>query len=142
MENGEFKFECQHGPQECEGNVVHACALAKYSPADAAAFINCSMAVFNSPITDPGCASSLGLNYTKVEECANKSWEGKTLLAANGIRTHDLQPTLYYVPWILIDNEFTTENLDLAQRNLMGLLCGKLGAANATVPPECSERMH
>jgi len=139
--NGTFQFDCQHGNQECEGNRVHACALQKLPAADAAAFINCSMALFNSPITDPDCAASLGLNYTKIENCLN-TWEASTLLAANGIRTHDLEPTLYYVPWIMFNNVFTVEDLDVAQRDLLGLLCDKLDSANVTAPAQCGNKMH
>ncbi|CAG7829263.1 unnamed protein product, partial [Allacma fusca] len=80
--NGNYTFQCQHGPRECEGNKVHACAL-KYLPEESqAAFINCSMSSSTPPEAGPSCASQLGLNFTRVEQCINE--DGPGLLAANG----------------------------------------------------------
>lgn len=97
------------------------------------------MNVFNSPITDPQCAADLGLNYTKIQNCLD-SWEADALLAVNGIRTHDLQPTLYYVPWIMFNNVFTTADLDRAQRDLLGLLCDRLESSNVSMPSQCRSK--
>lgn len=43
VQNGsEWIFTCQHGPRECEGNVIEACALKKYDLASQALpFIIC-----------------------------------------------------------------------------------------------------
>src|SRR5258707_80966 len=43
--NGSYTFECQHGPIECLGNKLHACAIKKLSIGnDLASFLNCSIA--------------------------------------------------------------------------------------------------
>jgi len=131
--NGNYTFQCQHGPRECEGNKVHACAL-KYLPEESqAAFINCSMSSSTPPEAGPSCASQLGLNFTRVEQCINE--DGPGLLAANGNRTHNLNPELYYVPWILYNGQFNVSDLDESQKDFAGLLCKKLGSNG---PKECS----
>jgi len=132
--NGTFYFDCQHGNNECLGNKIHACALAKMSKIDSFALINCMMDNFDAPNDGPICATRLGLNYTAVDACYN-GWEGDTLLAAHGIKTHDLNPTLYYVPWIMYEDVWTAEDMIGSEVNLMQVLCRKLPAGNR--PPQC-----
>lgn len=135
-------FNCQHGADECAGNKIHSCAVQKLPPAHASAFVNCSMANFRSPGGDPGCATELGFNFTeRIQPCVD-SWEGDALLATNGIKTHDLRPKLYYVPWIQFDRKFSTEDLDLAQRDLLGLLCNKLNAKGLAPEAECKDKLN
>lgn len=43
-ENGSYSFDCHHGPNECYGNKVQACALAHLSDlSDKIDFVNCVM---------------------------------------------------------------------------------------------------
>jgi len=116
---------CQHGQNECLGNIQHACALAKLPKNESAALINCMMDNFDAPNDAEMCATQLGIDYTRVGECYN-SWEGPTLKAANGIRTHELSPTLYYVPWITYDDVWTVEDMQNSELNLLGVICQKL----------------
>ncbi|OXA57376.1 GILT-like protein 1 [Folsomia candida] len=134
--NGTFEFVCQHGRNECLGNMIHGCALAKLAKNESAAYINCMMDSFNAPIDAEACAISLGLNYTRIGECYN-NWEGPTILASAGIRTHDLVPTLYYVPWIVYNDVWRVEDMIGSEQNLMNVICQKL--ENSTRPTQCDQ---
>lgn len=129
--NGDYTFVCQHGDRECEGNKMHACALKHLPAASREAFINCSMSSASPPEAGPNCANSLGLNFTPVQECIRT--EGPALLAANGNRTHSLDPALYYVPWILYNGDFTVEDLTDSQSDFLTTLCKKLGSSGPSV---------
>jgi hypothetical protein len=94
------------------------------------------MTSFDAPNDAPTCAQELGLNYTVIEDCYN-SWEGQTLLAAKGIQTHDLNPALYYVPWIMFDGMWRVEDMTGSEANLLNVLCEKLG--NSTSKPAACE---
>lgn len=134
--DGTWDFVCQHGINECLGNMYHSCALAKYNRSESAAFINCMMTSFDAPNDAEECATELGLDFGRLSNCYT-SWEGTTLLAANGIKTHDLEPTLYYVPWILYQDMWTEEDMTGSEFNLLGVVCEKL--ANSTSrPPQCT----
>lgn len=40
--NGTFEFTCQHGPRECEGNIVEGCANLLAKDVDQSlSFVNC-----------------------------------------------------------------------------------------------------
>lgn len=125
--NGTYTFVCQHGDAECEGNKMQACALALYPSYIRSAFINCSMSASYPPNAGPECAQQLLLNWNPLEDCWHgEAKRGAALLAANGVRTHALEPTLYYVPWILYNGVFTVEDLNNSQANLMDTVCKKL----------------
>lgn len=112
--------------------MIHACALAKMSKAESAAYINCMMTSFQAPADAKSCAADIGVDYDGVFECYN-NWEGPTLLAAHGIKTHDLNPTLYYVPWITYDDVWDVNDMTGSEQNLMNVICTKL--ANSTSKP-------
>ena len=104
---------------------MHACALRYLPESSGPAFINCSMSSADPPTAGPACAQALGLNFAPVEACINN--DGTALLAANGNRTHSLNPTLYFVPWILYDGVFTETDLNSSLTKFEALVCDKLG---------------
>ena len=100
-------IECQHGPEECYGNVVQACLLfanggdAKQS----LTFITCMIEQPNSDDTHSAakkCADDLKLDWSSLSACANGP-QGTKLIAANKAKTDALNPAHQYVPWILIN---------------------------------------
>lgn len=82
------------------------------------------------------CAQQLGVDFQVLLDCYT-SWEGATLLAANGIKTHGLDPQLYYVPWIMYNDIWTLDDMVNSEQNLPSLLCQKLSDSNSTLPPMC-----
>ena len=123
---------CQHGPNECYGNKVHACAIASLESGTAAAFVNCSMSQPDPPSAGPVCANLLNVSYSRIEECVN-SQEGEFLLAAYGVRTHSQTPSVYWLPWITYNNTFYEQDLDASQQDLLPVVCKHL----VTKPQSC-----
>lgn len=99
-----YTFKCQHGPAECQGNMVHACAI-KYvaKPALLMEYVKCMMNDNYEPKTAGAkCAESLGIDWSVIDKCVD-SREGQELLAMYGDDTHSLRPKISFVPTILLD---------------------------------------
>ncbi|KAH8358711.1 hypothetical protein KR093_001878 [Drosophila rubida] len=109
-------FTCHHGPNECYGNKVHACAIDKIQSDSyrldstreslTLDFINCLMkAGKNFPDNVyPGqrCASESQVNWENIKVCANTT-EGSALLRQAGDLTAKLKEPLTSVPTILFN---------------------------------------
>ncbi|XP_017491966.1 PREDICTED: uncharacterized protein LOC108380108, partial [Rhagoletis zephyria] len=133
-------IECQHGPEECYGNVVQACLLfanggdAKQS----LTFITCMIEQPNSDDTHSAakkCADDLKLDWSSLSACANGP-QGAKLIAANKAKTDALNPAHQYVPWILINGVHTEDLENKCLANLLGYLCKNYLPKNQ---PECKQ---
>jgi len=135
LPNGTYTFVCQHGEAECYGNRVHACAISQLQPEISAAFVNCTMSQSDPSQAGQYCSDQLKIHYSPIQTCA-ESQDGNELLAQNGVRTYNLNPRLYWVPWITYDDEFFPDDLDPSQINLLPVVCKHLRGSK---PRECSE---
>ncbi|KAK9717461.1 Gamma interferon inducible lysosomal thiol reductase (GILT) [Popillia japonica] len=118
-----FKFECQHGPRECELNIHHACGI-KYASSDSqkVKFVNCMMREAtenngNNAVTT--CTKQTGISFDNVSRCYSGK-EGQTLHAGHGDRTETFAPS--FIPTILFNNTFDQYNQDRALNNLCSLV--------------------
>ena len=118
---------CQHGEEECSGNIYQACLLDKLDGRDSqeVPVINCIMGdknpeeatqrvfvgavhgclVCDSYVSLFQCMEEVGITeprFDEVEKCHN-SVKGQDLLHAIGVRTQSLKPSLYFIPWIRIN---------------------------------------
>jgi interferon gamma-inducible protein 30 len=59
--NGKLLFNCQHGPIECHGNKVHACAVASVTPSSLLLRYTTCMITDNSDPEEAGQAVGLKL---------------------------------------------------------------------------------
>ncbi|XP_071521691.1 gamma-interferon-inducible lysosomal thiol reductase-like [Panulirus ornatus] len=118
-----YTFECQHGPDECEGNMMLTCAKG-YIPSEEQfmAFTNCVMTNFVGAAAGKQCAHEAGVDFANIENCYN-TVEGQQLQHQVGLKQATLDPQLIYVPWILIDDVFSEEQLSAAQEDLRGVVC-------------------
>ena len=96
-----YNFQCQHGPAECQGNMVHACATeVVQSPSLVLKYIKCMIGDNYSPLeAGERCANSVGIAWEKIERCVTGT-EGHGLLAGFGDMTHKLQPRVSFIPTI------------------------------------------
>ncbi|RXG73043.1 Gamma-interferon-inducible lysosomal thiol reductase [Armadillidium vulgare] len=132
---GGYTFECQHGPDECYGNKVLACGQQYITNHNTFLEFNfCVMGAEDPPSSGEECANQVGASATDIITCAN-STEGEFLLHEVGLVEAKLDPQLTYVPWIIINDEFTQENLDAAQEDLKTLVCNTY---QGTPPAACS----
>lgn len=116
--DGSYSFICQHGQDECTGNMVEACAM-KYHPKteDHLPFILCLENGENSPARDgQKCAKAQGWSdWTDINTCVNGK-EGVALMHAIAQKTGALQPPHTYVPWpVLNGSPLDPDSSDLTQ---------------------------
>ncbi|ENN81445.1 hypothetical protein HUJ04_000988 [Dendroctonus ponderosae] len=146
----EYEFECHHGPKECEGNKIQACALKLIDGGRktegigfnkvTVGFINCLMdkterkgndATF--PVKD--CAEINHVNNLNIiENCAGHT-DGSNYLANLGALTKAVADPLASVPTIVFNQNFKSEDNTLAQTNFVKALCQYI---QGTKPSDCN----
>ena len=127
-------FECQHGEQECQMNLVETCALHLLShPRQFMPYIHC---VENKPSLENAqkCAEDLDIEWAPISSCYNGS-EGNFLEHQMAQKTDALQPKHTYVPWLVIDGVHTEKMQEQAQNNLAGFICKQYKGEK---PEECN----
>ncbi|KAF4521313.1 hypothetical protein B566_EDAN002317 [Ephemera danica] len=104
--SGKYLFNCQHGPTECHGNKVHACAVESVAPSDLLLRYTTCMISDNSDPDEAGrkCANSLGIEWEPIKKCTH-SEEGDKLLAQHGESTKRLHPKVAFIPTIRVNEE-------------------------------------
>lgn len=92
-------FWCQHGEEECYGNMVELCAV-HHNPDTYWKFIMCQeLAGKFDDDQVKKCAAEGGLDYDEIVECA-KGTEGPQL----HLEAADLTPPEHtYVPWVTVN---------------------------------------
>ncbi|NP_001017196.1 gamma-interferon-inducible lysosomal thiol reductase precursor [Xenopus tropicalis] len=122
---GKWVFDCQHGPEECLGNMMEACLIHilddiyKYFP-----IIFCMESSNNVTKSLESCLAVYApeLPLKTVLECVNGDL-GNKLMHENAQKTKGLSPPHNYVPWIVIDGMHTDDLQAQAQSSLFNLVC-------------------
>ncbi|VEN53123.1 unnamed protein product [Callosobruchus maculatus] len=114
-------FKCQHGPQECYGNVIHACALASNPLKTALDFIYCSEGQADrvSDETFQKCATEVGIKFEDLKHCTET--EGDSLIVANAKKSAKVGYS--WVPFVTFNDEYDEDVSKEAQEDLKGLVC-------------------
>ncbi|KAK3913793.1 Gamma-interferon-inducible lysosomal thiol reductase [Frankliniella fusca] len=116
-----FKFECQHGPQECLANKVHACGLKLILNADTRVqYVTCMINDnWNPEEAGSRCAKKYELDWDSIWECA-KGNEGSKLLSLYGKKTDKLG-SIDFVPTIALQG--STDKQPAILKNLFKEIC-------------------
>ena len=124
QQGGKWLFECQHGQEECYGNLIETCAIHYHSNATVFfPFIYCIESSTSLPRNIASeCASKLGLDYSQIRSCVEGSL-GNQLEHEMALRTNALQPPHQYVPWVTLNGVHTERIQSEAQNNLIQLIC-------------------
>ncbi|KAF7286164.1 hypothetical protein GWI33_007126 [Rhynchophorus ferrugineus] len=150
FKTNEYEFTCHHGPNECYGNKIQACALKLIDGGRkteglgfnrvSAGFINCLMDKSNKntvPTNYPTkeCAElNRVTNLNIIENCAGHT-DGSNYLANLGSLTKAVQDPLKSVPTIVFNQKLKPEDNSLAQTNFVKALCSYI---NGPKPNECN----
>uniref|UniRef100_A0A8C6TY26 Gamma-interferon-inducible lysosomal thiol reductase n=1 Tax=Neogobius melanostomus TaxID=47308 RepID=A0A8C6TY26_9GOBI len=115
-----YVFTCQHGEQECLGNMIQACLL-NLTKTNAFNIIFCMEAAVNviqaaKPLFAPQ------LSYEKLMSCV-KGDLGNHLMHQNALKTEALKPPHTFVPWITINGIHTDDLQKKAMSSLIPLVC-------------------
>jgi len=139
LPDGSWKFQCQHGGRECQGNILEACIM-NHLDWDSSVYmpvISCMEGADDPVYAALGCVRDLSkLNYQDVDKCA-KGAEGNALMHQIAVKTEGLSPAHQYVPWIVVNGIHNKQVQDEAQEDLLSYVC-KL--YKGTKPKECMQQ--
>ena len=137
-DDGNVTFRCQHGPRECGGNMMQACAIDAlgYNQSSVIPFVNCLKKQRRPDMAGPKCAQQLGIDYEPIRTCTEGT-KGQQLLMEAGRKTLGLSPRLNFVPWININDQHSEEIQDGALADLVRLVCLKYEGEDA--PDKCDQ---
>ncbi|KAK1786217.1 hypothetical protein P4O66_017936 [Electrophorus voltai] len=118
-----YVFICQHGEDECLGNMIETCMLNKMGAA-AYRVIDCMESAAHVLNAAKPCAELFSPNtsWDTVMDCV-KGDLGNQLMHENALKTEALKPPHQYVPWVTINGEHTEELQVKAMNSLFNLVC-------------------
>ncbi|XP_071535492.1 uncharacterized protein [Panulirus ornatus] len=119
---GDYHFQCQHGPHECHGNRVMSCAQNSLPITSQYQLFMCMMTKTDPSSSGKQCSEEVGINWAPIDECST-SRAGAKLLYANGIRTANLKPRVYFIPTITIDGHYSDHQLRSSLSDLKSQIC-------------------
>merc|ERR1712002_812221 len=108
-------YECQHGPVECQGNMLHACAI-KYS-ANPVEYVNYLACMEEEGMENPlqvgeSCANKLNIDWNTINTCYEV--EGNDLFEEMGRKNAEYAPERVPVPSVGINGkESSMATIDL-----------------------------
>ncbi|CAF0936065.1 unnamed protein product [Adineta steineri] len=135
-----YQFYCQHGSDECYGNLIHTCVIHLYPDTTAhLPFIYCTESTDGDVETvATQCAEKTSVDFNKVNSCV-QSRLGNQLQHLYANQTDSLQPPHQYVPWITINGEHTEEMEQAAEKDLIGVVCKSYKGSNP--PAQCTKNL-
>jgi len=149
--DGTWTYTCQHGVNECIGNMYEACAIEHYNTTTGKVptwwpFIYCmykSQDAGNATVAEK-CATNNGINWQTVTTCAStdpqkgSKEDGNPLMHTLAVETGALIPPHTFTPWVVVDGKpLTSSQLDLP---LTPIVCNTYSAKNpntCTLPSAC-----
>jgi len=113
----DYVYVCQHGTEECFGNMIQACAMDLLDIDVYMPFIICmedrSIKV-SQESSSYDCAMDQGLNIKDIQDCT-EGFTGNQLMRSVGedtkrLRDNDPLSNKTYVPWLLLQGKHSTES--------------------------------
>ncbi|KAH9366261.1 hypothetical protein HPB48_008319 [Haemaphysalis longicornis] len=134
-----YHYSCQHGPEECFGNVVQSCAAHIFNDTILSlAFVTCMSLAQRPQEAGEECARGIARNWNAIQRCAHGG-TGLRLQDQMSERTWNLDPPHHYVPWIVVNGEHTDDIQAMAQTDLLRVVCD--ATPDGRKPPPCFEDM-
>ncbi|CAF1050307.1 unnamed protein product [Rotaria sordida] len=133
-----YQFYCQHGPDECYANLIHTCVIALYPETQQhIPFIYCMDSIVDDvEKVARQCAKNTSIDFEKVATCTN-SRMGNQLQHTYAVETERTKPTEGFVPWVTLNGNHTKEIQDLAETDLISLICDTYKGPNP--PARCKK---
>ncbi|XP_046650297.1 GILT-like protein 1 [Daphnia pulicaria] len=126
-------FTCQHRELECQGNKIHACGI-KYisNRSKQLNFASCLINNIRNPQSvAESCALEVNANWDEIQKCSI-SMEGSELLKGYGEETHNLSPSVTFIPTVVLDKNQGHQKDIL--KDLLKEVCSKYSGDK---PPPC-----
>ncbi|XP_063003467.1 gamma-interferon-inducible lysosomal thiol reductase [Elgaria multicarinata webbii] len=130
-----WEFDCQHGEDECLGNMMETCIL--HLLPDPLFHMLTIFCLESSIYVSRNLQTCMKLYFPHVPldnitNCVNGEL-GNKLMHQNAQLTEGLKPPHDYVPWILVNGKHTEDLQKQAQESLFKLVCS-LYEANPILP--------
>ncbi|XP_015594244.1 GILT-like protein 1 [Cephus cinctus] len=134
-QTGKWEFVCQHGIHECNGNIAQACGLAEIGNLSldfqqrqdlAVNFVGCVMSDRHPATAVPRCTEHVRLaeaSRNRINQCKNNT-EGDELLVAAGNKSNLVQSPLSFVPTIVLNENFDSDQQYNLLYNFEAFICG------------------
>ncbi|KAL4634787.1 gamma-interferon-inducible lysosomal thiol reductase [Arapaima gigas] len=118
-----YTFSCQHGEQECLGNMIETCVLNMIVEA-AFPIIYCMESSVDVISAGESCLKLYApkVTWESIMSCV-KGDLGNKLMHKNAQETAALNPPHQYVPWITINGKHTEDLQNKAMSSLFNLVC-------------------
>jgi len=138
-ENGKISFQCHHGPNECFSNKIHACVLnTSLSTEEIIKFVSCSIGSYQEKNLRL-CAEEVNLSYDLLKMCANNI-AGSNFLAKYGDITLNVDPVITFVPTIIFNNSYSSENQNDSLNDFLFTACSLIEDKPEKCPAKISKR--
>ncbi|KAM6918868.1 gamma-interferon-inducible lysosomal thiol reductase [Xenentodon cancila] len=135
-----YTYVCQHGEQECLGNMLETCVLNMSSMAFPIIF--CMESSTDVIKAAESCVQLYDsqLSMDKLQACVSGDL-GNQLMHQNALQTKALNPPHDYVPWVTINGVHTEDLQGKAMSSLFTLVCNMYKGSK---PPACggSQKVH
>ncbi|XP_033837717.1 gamma-interferon-inducible lysosomal thiol reductase-like [Periophthalmus magnuspinnatus] len=120
-----YVFTCQHGEQECLGNMIQSCLL-NMTRSNALIIIFCMEAATDVIKAAKSCVELYApqILWDKVMGCVNGDL-GNQIMHQNALKTKALKPPHTFVPWITVNGVHTDDLQDKAMSSLISLVCNE-----------------
>lgn len=130
--NDGYEFVCQHGPIECQANMIHACSIDVIKdPSTRLQFVTCMIENNIEPIEIMNkCAAEIAVDVESIGKCSNTA-RGKELLAKYGEMTNSLVPRVSFIPTVTLNGD--SEHQAKILKNLLREVCLHF----KVIPKEC-----
>ncbi|XP_058824551.1 GILT-like protein 2 [Topomyia yanbarensis] len=133
--DGSLAFDCQHGPIECESNIIHACVVEAVH--DARTRLNMVACMIRDNMIPKDafyrCAKEYSVEIESIQKCYD-SPHGAELLKLHGEATHALRPAVSFIPTITLDGQQGRQASIL--KDLFGEVC-KVASGRGPKPVAC-----
>ncbi|GIY59768.1 gamma-interferon-inducible lysosomal thiol reductase [Caerostris extrusa] len=124
-QHDEYTFTCQHGPDECYGNMVQTCYIELVNNTESQIkFINCAFDNHYQSKSLEKCIGDLDLRR-QVKKCVTSPM-GKNLEYQMAKKTESLNPAQSFIPWVTINGQGSNDINNKAIADLMTVICNEI----------------
>ena len=135
LQNGLYKFTCQHGALECTLDTIETCVDNIYKkPEKIIPYVYC-VADENTVSAAEKCSVGYGMDWKKIDKCRNGIM-GNRLHHDVGVKT----PKHTYIPWIVINGD--SSNQEYLRNNLKEEVCSKYKGKKPSACKKVKKRMY
>ncbi|XP_064424541.1 gamma-interferon-inducible lysosomal thiol reductase isoform X2 [Latimeria chalumnae] len=137
-QGGKWVFQCQHGEEECLGNMIEVCLI--HLLKDIVVYFPVIFCMESSPNVIDSASHCLKVyapqvSWNQVMSCV-KGDLGNKLMHQNALMTNGLNPPHKYVPWIVFNGKHTDDLQNQALGALLKLVCSTYTGQK---PPACGD---